>query len=46
MQLNEDISMTKNGLKEKMSPDFFVKVPTVNLHEIDSFGLVHLIFNT
>ena len=38
--------MVKSGLKQKLSPDWLVKVPRVNLHEIDSFGLVHLVFNT
>ena len=46
LKLNEEIGVTKSGLKEKISPDWLVKVPRVNLHEIDSFGLVHLVFNT
>ena len=46
--LNSKVESIKTGLRQKNSDDNdeTVKVPEIKIHEINSFGLVHLIFST
>jgi hypothetical protein len=46
IKLNEGISTKKIGLRHKQSDNWLVKVPKVNIHEINAFGLIHMIFST
>ena len=44
-KMNEAINMTKIELIQK-NDELVIKVPRVRIHEINPFGLVHLIFST
>ena len=44
--LNEEIDATKMGLRNKNLDNWHLKVPRVNIQDINYFGIVHLTFTS